>query len=90
MALTAPNFMLALALLADTSLIAAVPRSIFSLHGGRFNLSCAKPPLALPRFTLTMVAPKPALQDVGLRWLIETLEAVGGNVRRQARRRERS
>lgn len=85
-ALTAPNFMLALALLADTSLLAAVPRSIFHLHGHRFKLGCAKPPLALPRFTLTMVAPKPALQDLGLRWLIETLAAAGGGLPRQARR----
>jgi DNA-binding transcriptional LysR family regulator len=89
-ALTAPNFMLALALLADTSLIAAVPRSIFKLHGRRFNLSSVKPPLALPRFTLTMAAPNAALQDIGLKWLIETLAATGGDDRRPARRREKN
>ena len=88
-ALTAPNFMLALALLADTGLIAAVPRSIFHLHGPRFNLGCAKPPLPLPRFTLTMVAPKPALQDAGLRWLLQTLMAAGGSILRPAGRREK-
>lgn len=72
-ALTAPNFMLALALLADSDMIAAVPRSLFALHGARFKLACAKPPLVLPRFGLSAVAPKPALQDAGLRWLLETL-----------------
>ena len=58
--------------------------------GSRFKLSCAKPPLALPRFTLRMVAPNAALQDIGMRWLIETLEAVGGGVRRQARQRDKN
>lgn len=71
--LTAPNFMLALAMLAETDLIAAIPRRFFELHGKRFRLACAKPPLPLPRFALTMTAPKPALQDAGLSWLIETI-----------------
>jgi DNA-binding transcriptional LysR family regulator len=88
-ALTAPNFTLALALLADTSLIAAVPRSIFHLHGSRFNLGCAIPPLTLPRFTMTMVAPRPALQDAGLCWLIETLAAAGAKLPKQAQRRDK-
>lgn len=77
--LTAPNFMLALAMLAETDLIAALPRRFFDLHGARFKLACAKPPLALPKFTLSMIAPKPALQDAGLSWLVETL---AGEVRR--------
>src|SRR5262249_27591808 len=77
-ALTAPNFILALALVADGDLLAAVPRSLFELHGARFKLGCAKPPLALPGFALNAVAPKPALQDAGLRWLIETLALVSG------------
>ncbi len=85
--LTAPNFTLALALLAETSLIAAVPRSIFHLHGAHFNLSCASPPLALPRFTMTMVAPTPALQDTGLRWLIDTLVAATAKLPTKAARR---
>ncbi|HYD86304.1 MAG TPA: LysR family transcriptional regulator [Vitreimonas sp.] len=72
-ALTAPNFMLALALLADSDLLAAVPRSLFELHGRRFKLGCAKAPLALPRFALNAFAPKPALEDAGLSWLVALL-----------------
>jgi DNA-binding transcriptional LysR family regulator len=72
-ALTAPNFMFALALLTETDLIAAIPRRFFELHGKRFKLESAKPPLPFPKFALKMVAPKPALQDAGLAWLIETL-----------------
>lgn len=74
-ALTAPNFMLALALLTETDLIAAIPRRFFELHGKRFKLESAKPPLPFPRFALNMIAPKPALQDAGLAWLVETLTA---------------
>jgi DNA-binding transcriptional LysR family regulator len=87
-ALTAPNFMLALALIDDTNMLAAVPRSFFALHGRRFKLNCAKPPLALPRFALNAFAPKPALQDAGITWLIETLAGVCGGVQspRQVRR----
>lgn len=74
-ALTAPNFMLALALLTETDLIAAIPKRFFELHGKRFKLEGAKPPLPFPRFALNMVAPKPAMQDAGLTWLVETLAA---------------
>lgn len=80
-ALTAPNFMLALALLADSDLIAAVPLSLFELHGARFKLQCAKPPLTLPRFALNAFAPKPALQDTGLSWLIDFLAQACGDAR---------
>lgn len=72
-ALTAPNFMLALALLAQSDLLAAVPQSLFKLHGARFRLGCAKPPLKLPRFNINAVAPTPALQDAGVSWLIALL-----------------
>ncbi|HYD72141.1 MAG TPA: LysR family transcriptional regulator [Candidatus Binatia bacterium] len=82
-ALTAPNFLLALALLAGSNLIAAVPRSLFALHGARFRLGSAKPPLPLPRFAMNAFAPKPALQDAGLRWLVETLAESSTALRRR-------
>jgi DNA-binding transcriptional LysR family regulator len=87
-ALTAPNFMLALALVAKSDLIAAVPRSLFGLHGRRFKLGCAKSPLVLPRFALNAFAPKPALQDAGLGWMIEMLAAVSGRASIAKRRRD--
>ena len=79
-AMTAPNFMLALALLADSDLLAAVPRSFFALHGARFKLQCAKLPLPLPRFAMTLAAPKPALQDEGLQWLIDLMSETSADV----------
>jgi DNA-binding transcriptional LysR family regulator len=84
-ALTAPNFMLALALMAESDLIAAVPRSLFELHGRRFKLGCAKSPLALPRFALNAFAPRPALQDAGLTWMIGQLARACGEKRKDGR-----
>lgn len=72
-ALTVPNFMMALAQLAGTDLIAALPRRFVALHGKRFGLAHAEAPLKLPNFALTMVTPRPALQDAGLKWLLERL-----------------
>lgn len=84
-ALTVPNFMMALAQLAGADLIAAVPRRFLALHGKRFGLGYAEAPLTLPRFTLTMVMPKPALQDAGLAWFIEQLVQIGDAPRRARR-----
>lgn len=72
-ALTVPNFMLAAALLAETDLIAALPRRFVELFGPRFKLASAKAPIPLPKFALSMVAPKPALQDAGIGWLSDVL-----------------
>lgn len=71
--LTAPNFMLALALLAQSDLLAAIPASLFRLHGPRFRLKSTKPPLTLPGFDINAITPKPALQDVGVSWLVTSL-----------------
>jgi DNA-binding transcriptional LysR family regulator len=89
-ALTAPNFMLALALLADSDLLAAIPRSLFALHGPRFKLRAAKPPLPLPKFALNVAAPKPALQDAGITWLIEMLAATAANAHQSEPKRRKT
>ena len=74
--LTAPNFALALALLASSDLISAVPRRVFEMYGAAFDLDCVDPPLVLPSFELHVAAPKAAAQDSGLAWFIETLMRV--------------
>jgi DNA-binding transcriptional LysR family regulator len=48
-AVAVPNFMLALALLAETDLAAALPRSLLRLHGVRFGLTSTEAPLPLRR-----------------------------------------
>jgi len=74
-ALTAPNFPFALAVLAESDLIAALPRRFVARHGARFGLEAVEPPLALPRFRLQAVTPRVALMDAGLAWLVGKLEA---------------
>lgn len=92
-ALTAPNFIFALAVLADTDLLCAVPRRFAALHAARFGLETLESPLPMPAFALHLVAPQVALMDAGLAWLAERVVAAmpasrarpaAGRVRRRA------
>jgi len=68
-ALTVPGFFMALALVAATDLLAAVPRTFALAHAPRDGLAITEPPLSLPRFQLRVVLPAGALGDPGLAWL---------------------
>lgn len=72
-ALTVPNFMLAMAILADSDLVSALPRRLVEKHGRRFGLVAAEAPLELPRFRLNAVATKAAMMDLGVAWLLSLL-----------------
>lgn len=72
-AMTVPNFMLALAALADTDLAAALPAQLVAMHGRRFGLVALPPPLPLPPFRLSSVVPKAALTDRGLAWFLDLI-----------------
>lgn len=73
-ALTVPNFMFALAVIAETDLIAALPRRFVAMYAARFAVVTVDVPLKLPRFRLNAVAPKVAMMDMGLAWLVGILE----------------
>jgi DNA-binding transcriptional LysR family regulator len=73
-ALTVPNFMFALAVLAETDLISALPRRFAAMHAPRFGVVALESPLPLPRFRLKAVAAKAAMMDMGLVWLFGMLE----------------
>ena len=75
-ALTVPNFMLGLAIIAGTDLLGALPRRFVAMHAARFGVVAVEPPLALPRFGLNAVAPASAMLDAGLAWLMDLLESV--------------
>ncbi len=72
-ALTVPNFMFALAVVAETDLITALPRRFAALHARRFGVVRREAPLPLGRFRLTAVAPQVAMMDAGLAWLFDRL-----------------
>lgn len=76
-ALTAPNFMLALSLVADSELIAAVPRRFAVMHASRFGLAVKEAPLALGRFKLNAVVSKAAMMDLGVSWLVQVIGSTG-------------
>lgn len=72
-ALTVPNFMFALAVVAETDLIAALPRTFVRLHGRRFGIVSVEAPLPMDDFRIRAVVPKVALMDSGLAWLFNQL-----------------
>jgi DNA-binding transcriptional LysR family regulator len=72
-ALTVPNFIFALAVLAETDLVATLPKRFVEMHGARFGIVACKAPLTLPRFAMNAVIPQVALMDEGLAWLAGVL-----------------
>ena len=71
--LTVPNFMFALSVVAETGLLAALPRRFVEMHAERFGVSSATAPLPLERSRIQAVASKAALADAGVTWLFERL-----------------
>jgi DNA-binding transcriptional LysR family regulator len=76
-AVTVPNFMFALSVVAETDLVSALPRRLVAMHAARFGVVALEPPLPLRRFQLTAVVPKPAMLDAGLAWLFDRLPGTG-------------
>ena len=72
-ALTVPNFIFALSVLADTEMVSAMPRRFIEIHGARFDVVAVRAPLPLPRFSINVVLPKVAMMDAGLAWLVRLL-----------------
>jgi DNA-binding transcriptional LysR family regulator len=72
-ALTVPNFMLALSVVAQTDLIAALPKAFVKMQAARFGIAQVKAPLKLDRSPICAVASKAALMDAGVAWLFDRL-----------------
>lgn len=83
--LTVPSFLWALAMIADSDLLAALPRSFVRVHGPRFGVVAAEPPVPLGRFRILAVAARAAMADAGVAWLMDVLE--GSAPRAPPRRR---
>jgi DNA-binding transcriptional LysR family regulator len=83
-AVTVPNFLAALALVAETDLISAVPK-FSTVYAARFgvNLVTPPPPLSpLGRASLRLVATQAAMADAGVAWLSQTMLACSRRLRR--------
>jgi DNA-binding transcriptional LysR family regulator len=72
-ALTVPSFMFALAVVADTHLISALPRRFVAMHAARFGVLSLDAPLPLTNFQLNAIAPRAAMMDAGLAWIFNLL-----------------
>jgi DNA-binding transcriptional LysR family regulator len=96
-ALTVPDCMMALSMIADTDLIGALPRTYVAMHGPRFGVVTSELPLPSPlpkgRAPICAIATRAALMDAGVAWLLETLGQasrrdvlpIGGMARRRRR-----
>jgi DNA-binding transcriptional LysR family regulator len=87
-ALTVPDFASALATVAETDLIATMPRRFVAMHAARFAVVSREVPLRLRAFSIRAAVPKVALMDAGLAWLFDTLcEVAQGDRGARARHR---
>jgi DNA-binding transcriptional LysR family regulator len=74
-AVTVTNFLFALALVADSDLVTAVPRQS-SIYARRFGLVLAEPPpplAPLMRAPINVVATRAAMADAGVAWLFRAI-----------------
>jgi DNA-binding transcriptional LysR family regulator len=78
--LTVPHFIVALAVVAETDMLAMVPRRVLDTYAARFGLAATRPPFdSGSNSTITIVAPRPALADEGLAWLIQRIRHLAGS-----------
>jgi DNA-binding transcriptional LysR family regulator len=65
--------MMALALIAETDLIAALPRRLVAMHAARLGLTSTEAPLPFRRDRIQAVVSKAAMMDAGVAWLFGVL-----------------
>lgn len=71
--LTVPNFMLALALIAESDLIGALPRRVVAAQRTRLGLTIAPLPVKRPSDAMQAVVSKASLEDPGVAWLFDRI-----------------
>lgn len=77
-ALTVPSFTMALEHLANTDLLAALPRRMVDQHAARFGLTAAPLPFRRKADVVQAVTTKAALMDAGVAWLMGVLVELFG------------
>lgn len=71
--LTVPTFMMALAHLASSDLIATLPRRLVDRHAARFGLVSVELPFKRKPDPIQAVATKAAMMDAGIAWLMDII-----------------
>jgi DNA-binding transcriptional LysR family regulator len=72
-AMTVPSFMMALAQIAESDLIATLPRHLVQRHADRFDLVAAPLPLHRKPDAISAIVAKAALADKGVAWIFDKL-----------------
>jgi DNA-binding transcriptional LysR family regulator len=72
--LTVSNFSQAIGIVAETDLLAAMPRLFVARYGERFGVVSSDPPIPLVSEPIRAVAPQVATMDAGLVWLLDLLQ----------------
>jgi DNA-binding transcriptional LysR family regulator len=70
-AVTVPNFLSALAVVAETDLLAAAPQRLAAAHASSFGCAIVKNPVMPPMTPIHAIASKAALADAGVAWMFD-------------------
>ena len=70
-ALTVPSFLWALAVIGETDLIAAAPRTLAQRHAARFGVELRAPPVPIQPDHICLVMPKAVAGDPAMQWLAD-------------------
>jgi DNA-binding transcriptional LysR family regulator len=71
--LTVSNFTQALCIIAESDLVAALPRRFAMRYASRFRVVISEPPIPLSSSPVLAIAPRVATMDGGLNWLLGVL-----------------
>lgn len=88
--LTVPSFMFALATVAATDLIATLPRGLLRAHAPRFGIATLEPPLTFGYSRIGGIAPKAAVVDDGIAWLLDLLQRLLSHSKQVTKRTPKS
>jgi len=80
-ALTVPSFMMALAHLSASDLIAVLPRRLVKANAAQFRLAAVELPFERKADLIGAVVTKAAMADAGIAWLVETLMHISHQTR---------
>lgn len=72
--LTVSNFMQALAIVAESDLIGAMPANFVGKHAGRFGVIASEMPFPALSSAINAVATRAAMADGGIAWLMQEIE----------------
>jgi len=81
--LTVSNFSQAISIVAESDLVAAMPRLFAARQAPRFDVEISEPPFPLISDPIRAVVPEAATADAGLAWLLELLEKTARAVGRR-------